>query len=620
MTTVFFALAAALGVLLWFVGWWRNTRARDLRRAAETALTPEAPAGESPAPEPRKAARWEYIALAALCAVYGVTAFAGLGDTEAPQSFLHFPAGNYYAMVEFSEPEQLASVMWYGGLNTGEYTLQYSSDGETWRDIKAADGSNPITQEYTQVFCWSSAALDTAEGPTRYVRLVSSAELWLGELVFFRADGTAVSAEEMTAAPGCEALFDEQELCPEKSSYLNGTYFDEIYHPRTAYEHLQGVWPYEITHPPLGKIILGLGIRLFGMTPFGWRFSGTLLGVLMLPLLWLLLRKMTRSAVAALCGTVIFAFDFMHFTQTRLATIDTYAVFFILAMYLFMYLWLTEKKRRALYLALCGVSFGLGAASKWVCLYAGAGLAVLWALAWIMRLRREKRAALAPLGKNILWCLLFFVAVPAAIYYASYVPYGRAQGLSGIKMLFSADYARLVWDNQQYMWRYHSGLVATHPYSSRWYQWLTDARPILYYLEYFGNGTKSVIACFNNPLLCWGGLLAMAGMVYLAVKRRSERAVFVLVGYLANLLPWVLVSRLTFAYHYFPCSVFLVLALGLVFADDMAAQPRRRARALRFTGACVYLFVLFYPVLSGARVSEKYTEIFLRWFSDSWPI
>ncbi|MBP3485288.1 MAG: methylenetetrahydrofolate--tRNA-(uracil(54)-C(5))-methyltransferase (FADH(2)-oxidizing) TrmFO, partial [Oscillospiraceae bacterium] len=26
--------------------------------------------------------------------------------------------------------------------------------------------------------------------------------------------------------------------------------------------------------PPLGKLIIGLGIRLFGMTPFGWRFSG----------------------------------------------------------------------------------------------------------------------------------------------------------------------------------------------------------------------------------------------------------------------------------------------------------------------------------------------------------
>ena len=60
---------------------------------------------------------------------------------------------------------------------------------------------------------------------------------------------------------------------------MNSTYFDEIYHARTAYEHIHGIRPYENTHPPLGKILIGIRIRLFGMTPFGWRFIGTLLGV-----------------------------------------------------------------------------------------------------------------------------------------------------------------------------------------------------------------------------------------------------------------------------------------------------------------------------------------------------
>lgn len=68
---------------------------------------------------------------------------------------------------------------------------------------------------------------------------------------------------------------------------MNSTYFDEIYHARTAWEHLNGVYPYEITHPPLGKIIISIGIALFGMTPFGWRFSGTLFGVLMLPVIYI---------------------------------------------------------------------------------------------------------------------------------------------------------------------------------------------------------------------------------------------------------------------------------------------------------------------------------------------
>ena len=42
----------------------------------------------------------------------------------------------------------------------------------------------------------------------------------------------------------------------------------------------------------------------------------------------------------ALCGAALFTFDFLHLVQTRIATIDTYGVFFILVSYYFMYRWL----------------------------------------------------------------------------------------------------------------------------------------------------------------------------------------------------------------------------------------------------------------------------------------
>lgn len=129
------------------------------------------------------------------------------------------------------------------------------------------------------------------------------------------------------------ALTDEQNVVPLYPSYMNSTYFDEIYHARTAYEHILGLEPYENTHPPLGKLIISLGIRIFGMNPFGWRFMGTLFGVLMLPILYHLLKRLFGSTFLCTAGTVLFAFDFMHYVQTRIATIDTYAVFFILLMY-----------------------------------------------------------------------------------------------------------------------------------------------------------------------------------------------------------------------------------------------------------------------------------------------
>lgn len=609
--SIIFPLAAALFVLLWFCRWVSIHK---------VPLSEEPSVREDAAPFFEKR---DGLALGILTAVYTAVAFIGLGQNTAPQTFLHFEAGNYYAQVELNEPQEITAVRYYSGLCTADYTLQFSGDGETWVSQVKDDGSSGMTQQYTQLFRWNDAVLNPESGAVRYVRIVSGGEQYLGEVALYGPNGQLLTPEDFTPASGCETLFDEQDTIAESYSFRNGTYFDEIYHPRTAYEMMEGVWPYEITHPPLGKAIISLGIRLFGMTPFGWRFMGVLFGVLMLPALYVFLKKMFRYTAAALCGTAVFAFDFMHYTQTRLATIDTYGVFFTLMMYLFMYFWLTEdaapKNRRLLWLGLAGLSFGLGAASKWTCLYAGAGLGILWLLYWLVRFLKEKKAALPEFIRNAAWCMLFFVAVPCLIYYVSYYSYGVSQGMSGPGMFFRKDYVKIVLDNQTYMWNYHSDLVATHPYSSRWYQWLVDARPILYYLEYFDDGTKSLFGAFSNPLVAWGGLLAMGGMGWLAIREQDNRALFILLGYLANLLPWVLVSRLTFAYHYFPCTVFLVLALGYLFADLRRRDSKWPLSVGSFTAVTMGLFVLFYPVLSGTRVSADYSATFLKWFVDSWP-
>ena len=179
--------------------------------------------------------------------------------------------------------------------------------------------------------------------------------MYLNEIAVYSPYGDQLV---ITSADAPE-LCDEQEHVPDAASFMNSSYFDEIYHVRTAIEHQKDIWPYEVSHPPLGKLIIGIGISLFGVTPFGWRFMGTLFGVLMLPVMYVFLKKLFGGKVVPVLGTVIFAADFMHYVQTRIATIDTYAVFFILLMYLFMYLWCEDGKKR--YLALSGLFFGIGA-------------------------------------------------------------------------------------------------------------------------------------------------------------------------------------------------------------------------------------------------------------------
>lgn len=542
--------------------------------------------------------RNDALVLGGICAIYAAVAFIGLGDTDAPQSFHEFESGETVT-VDLGSVRDIDSIVIYSGLNTGSYRFELSSNGLEWAD------AGSFAQDYVSLFKWNTAELDeSAALRARYIKITASGEVRLGELAI-RSNGEKCG--ECADAP---ELFDEQELVPEEATYLNSTYFDEIYHARTAYENIENVYPYEVSHPPLGKLIIAVGIELFGMTPFGWRFMGTLFGVLMLPVLYVLLKKMFGALSVCACGTAIFAFDFMHFVQTRIATIDTYAVFFILLMYLFMYLYVTGGRLR--HLALSGLFFGIGAACKWTCIYAGAGLAVIWLIYWIRHFNLGKFAL------NCLFCLVFFVAVPALIYYVSYFPYGQARGMGGLGMLFTKDYADIVIGNQKFMLSYHQGVHSEHPYSSRWWQWIVDERPILYYLEYYDDGTRSSFGAFLSPILCWGGLAAMVFCGIYAIRRRDYVSEFIVIGYLAQLLPWVFITRTTFEYHYFPSSVFLLLALCRVFSLMRRNVARWRVNVYGLTGLSCALFVWFYPVLTGVRVNAEIATNLMKWLPD-WP-
>ena len=543
----------------------------------------------------------------ALTLIYMVFTLLNLGTLSFPTSVWTAQSGAA-VRIDLGAEYDVAEI-WTNG-NIAEGSAVFTGD----------DGSTAeYTQKYATMFTWRT---QTAAMHTRYITLQCTAgKVSLNEIAFFDAAGNRLPAVIAAGTTEGAALLDEPDTVPDEPSYLNGMYFDEIYHVRTAIEHQKDIWPYEVSHPPLGKLIIGIGISLFGVTPFGWRFMGTLFGVLMLPVMYVFLKKLFGGKVVPVLGTIIFAADFMHYVQTRIATIDTYAVFFILLMYLFMYLWCEDGKKR--YLALSGLFFGIGAASKWTCIYAGAGLAVIWALHWIVRAyhRKDDERGGDLFGKflrNCGFCVVFFVLVPAVIYYVSYYHYGAAKGLTGIGAFFTKEYAQIVLDNQSFMFTYHSGVTASHPYSSRWYQWVLDIRPILYYLDYGTDGTRQSFGAFVNPILCWAGLIALFVLGYEAVAKRDRRAAFILIGYLAQLLPWVFITRITFEYHYFACTVFLVLALGYVIALMRQWNPRWRVYAVGMAVLCVAMFIMFYPALSGMRVDNAAASRLLRWL-PTWP-
>lgn len=529
--------------------------------------------------------RWELPALLALTAATAVLSFSYLGDTIAPQNPLDATGT---VLQESVTLEGQGIELWvYPGISFGG-SLQ----------VADAQGNTLFTQElgYSTCFSWTNTRLPVSARQTLTVT-VENAQLF--ELAFRDGDGNLVPVT------GGGALFDEQSAVPDTISQLNSMYFDEIYHGRTGYEQLHKLPVYETTHPPLGKDLIMVGIALFGMTGFGWRFSGTLFGVLLVPLAWCFARRLTHKRwIGALAG-VLLALDFMRFVQSRIATIDIYGTFFIL-LGAYCMLWYCQSVLQKgvngslLPMALGGVAFGLGCAAKWTGIYAGAGLAVLYLGVLYARWRQKQPVFWSEFRTAALGGVAFYVVLPLCIYIASYLPYWwRDSGFS------LADW----WQCQVSMYQYHANLEATHPFESRWYTWLLGLRPVWYYQNtHLPDGMKASIAGLGGPVIWLAGLVCLVALLWHQVSNRGSRAgAGVLILYGTQLIPWMLVTRCTFLYHYFPSSMFCLAAIALVLSH---LRNERLAKQIG-AGLCVaaaILFVCYYPALSGLPVPEEWAR------------
>lgn len=572
-----------------------------------------------------KMTKKDYIIMVVIIAVYSAFALYDLGNNYAPETHYDIKKDNREIVFDLGEAKNIKQVFCFLG-NYENRTFQLSMGN----DLNAMEQIGQIT--YTSVFKWNKSEGYNNENSSaknaRYIKLVSDYDdcCVLNEFVITDTEDNIITPVNTSDYP---ALFDEQSMFEKEITFRNGTYFDEIYHARTAYEMIHGLYNYENTHPPLGKFFISLGVRVFGMNPFGWRIVGVLFGIFMLPFMYMFGKKMfDKTWVAALTMT-LFAFDFMHFTQTRISTIDVYGTFFIIAMYYFMYVYSqmsfydTELKKTFIPLALSGVSMGLGIASKWTAVYAGAGLGVIFFAIMAKRYMEYRYACNKPkavtgeiphkrvkelFSKNLIKtcaaCVLFFVLIPGTIYLLAYIPFSDGTGDNLFMQMLH---------NQQQMFRYHSELVAEHPYSSAWYEWPTMIRPMFYYSNTLANGLKEGISAFGNPLVWWAGIPALLYMFYKIFAKKDTNALYITVAYFAQLLPWILVPRLTFAYHYFPSAVFVTIMVIYCLRDFVGEKNSRIKYAVLYVVVAFLFFIMFYPVISGMPINGEYVTTSLKW-------
>jgi len=81
-----------------------------------------------------------------------------------------------------------------------------------------------------------------------------------------------------------------------------------------------------------------------------------------------------------------------------------------------------------------------------------------------------------------------------------------------------------------------------------------------------------------------------------------------LVGLGANYLPWVLVSRCTFAYHFFASVPFIILLTLYLLRDMEQKRPELKWIKWIWLGVAVALFAAYYPVISGVPASTDYIK------------
>jgi len=439
-------------------------------------------------------------------------------------------------------------------------------------------------------------------------------------------------------------LVDEQSSLQIPPDYMSKMYFDEVYFARAAENYVNHQIPDERTHPPLGKLIQATGILAFGDTPFGWRIMGVLFATLIIPLMYLLGKKLFGTWIGGFSAAFLMTFDFMHFTMARIGTVDTYVVFFSLLSQLFFLIYFMNvvksgwKKTSILPLFLAVIFFALGFSTKWFTIFGALGM-----LALLLAVRLKDVSNLkGSLGDRYVAIFnyptvlfLGFVGLAVVIYFLTYIP-----------DMLAGDSFPAILNLQSSMLSFHAGTV-TDPSSSPWWTWpfmfgLDHSVPRWFDVSYMPNNLVSTITVLGNPVIWWVGFALMLVLTERAIhgrelaeslwrrisssaarKRVSKSAkgwdlpaIFIVAVFFFSWLPYIIISRATYIYHFYLSVPLLCLAITYFINKYWNTRNGKIAAIAIFAGA-IAVFALFYPVISGAPVSTSLIHNYLRWF-PSW--
>ena len=216
-----------------------------------------------------------------------------------------------------------------------------------------------------------------------------------------------------------------------------------------------------------------------------------------------------------------------------------------------------------------------------------------------------------PFGFSVDVVVTLMLFVGGTIYALCYIPY----------FALGHNFADLV-SLQQQMYVYHHDTVAhaTHPYSSKWWQWPILQIPISYYYHDFrsgaalGSGSACCVAevlALPNPVTWWLGLVSVPVMGWLGWREKNKGYALLFVAYFVQWLPWILSPRISFEYHFFPNLAIILLADTLLLMRLWRRGERVARGAMNwyrigvgaFVAVTVAAFIFWYPVVAGTHLS-----------------
>lgn len=410
-----------------------------------------------------------------------------------------------------------------------------------------------------------------------------------------------------------------------------------------------------VVHPPVGKQLIALGEALFGYTGVGWRFTGALLGVILVGLVVRIVRRISRSTLVGGIAGLLLIGDSVSFVAARTALLDGFLAFFVVAAFgalmvdrdqvrMRMHTVVAEgRQARTRYGARLGVRWwrfgagvllGLACATKWSGLYFVVFFAVM-SLGFDVAARRQYRVArpwLGVLRRDLVPTVYAFVLIPFGVYLGSYAPWFASetavdrhevgQSIGPDSVLPLPDAVRSLWHYTYQAYRFHAGLTNAagnyHPWESKPWAWPMSLRPVLYAIDQQnvpGCGAQSCVKAVllvGTPAMWWLAVPALGYAAWRALVHFDWRYAAVLVGYCAGWLPWFAdIGRQMYFFYAVPMAPFLVMAIALICGDILyrPGQGEER-RTLGLIAVCCYValvltnFAWLYPVLTGQPISQ----------------